>query len=354
MKAQVLSMVVGFCQMKGFLIKTRDKPMIGKGWFWNKAGWAGPRAPEYGSEYGNDYTDCQVCSGGPENAEVELPVMSTKFCDQCREKEKQGRNQPKGSHENKRKIIDNISGLIRGQRSKDYTDCQICWGGPLHLEVELPEMSTEFCDSCKKKEKQGSNQPVIPKHSNKIKTIDIRDIRGPGGQRSNSGSTKRSPNRSSNKGSQKDNPDCEVCWGGTLNNAMELPIMTSEFCDRCIGKQKQGNKAGPGVPEFGSEYGNDDTDCQICSGGPTHSEMELPEMNTEFCDICREKEKQGSNQPVIPQREGSPKHSNKIKTVDIRDNRGPGGQRSHDMSQDALSFTNWSNFRIPSSHNGQQ
>ena len=53
MKAQVLLMVVGLCQMKKFLIKTSDEPTTGKGWFWNHLGKAGPRIPEYGSEYGN-------------------------------------------------------------------------------------------------------------------------------------------------------------------------------------------------------------------------------------------------------------------------------------------------------------
>merc|ERR1711970_699875 len=98
-------------------------------------------------------------------------------------------------------------------------------------------MSSPFCNDCREKEKQQNNQHDTPQRKGSPQHEN--NNRGPTGQRSNGGSSKGSPH---------DSQACEVCWGGKNHNAMELPIMSSEFCNRCIGKQKQGS-------EGGSDYG---------------------------------------------------------------------------------------------------
>ena len=135
-------MVVGFCQMKKFLIKTSDEPT--KGWFWNHRGRAGPHIPEYG----NDYTECQICFGGPGHFEMESPIMSSPFCNDCREKEKQQNNQqdsPRGEGSSKH---ENNGGSSK-RSPHDSQACEVCWGGPNHNDVESPLMSSPFCDGCR-------------------------------------------------------------------------------------------------------------------------------------------------------------------------------------------------------------
>ena len=107
--------------------------------------------------------------------------------------------------------------------------------------MEVPIMSSEFCNECRKKNGQGEKEPQKPQKEGST----------------NEGSSG-PPKDGSNNGSQGENKDCKVCWGGDLNNDSELPIMSSAFCAQCVQKQKQGpqDESGKGItaaPKTGNQ-----------------------------------------------------------------------------------------------------
>ena len=108
----------------------------------------------------------------------------------------------------------------------------MCTGGQTNNEMEVPIMSSEFCNECRKKKGQGEKEPQKPQKEGST----------------NEGSSG-PPKDGSNNGSQGNTKDCKVCWGGDMNHEFESDIMSSQFCHQCIENRNKGT-------HDGSETGN--------------------------------------------------------------------------------------------------